>query len=88
MKKIFILLMILTTVFITGCGKNSIDTVFKDLTEKVNKLNSYTLSGNLEVKNDNNSYNYDVVVSFMAKDKFRVSLVNTSNNHVFVLTPS
>ena len=98
MKKIFILLMVFTILFITGCGKNSSDTVFKDLTDKINKLNSYTLSGNLEVTNENNSYNYSVTVNYLAKDKFKVSLVNTSNNHeqvilrnddgVFVLTPS
>lgn len=98
MKKIFILLMVLSAIFITGCGKNSVDTIFKDLTDKINKLDSYTVNGNLTVKNNNNSYNYNVSVSYMAKDKFRVSLVNTANNHeqvilrndegVFVLTPS
>ncbi len=98
MKKILILLVVLGTIFITGCGKNNIDNIFKDLTDKINKLDAYTLNGNLTVKNNNNSYNYNVSVSFMAKDKFRVSLVNTANNHeqvilrnddgVFVLTPS
>ena len=98
MKKICILFMLLLIVFITGCGKVSSESIFKDLTNKINKLNSYTLTGNLDVTNENNSYNYDVTVSYMAKDKFRISLVNTSNNHeqvilrndegVFVLTPS
>ena len=98
MKKILILLMVLCTIFITGCGKNGVDKIFKDLTDKINKLDSYTLNGNLTVKNSNNSYNYSVSVSYMAKDKFRVSLINTANNHeqvilrndeaVFVLTPS
>lgn len=98
MKKIFILLFILVTVFLTGCTKENSDNIFKNLTDKINNLESYKLDGNLEVKNDNNSYSYNVEVSFMEKDKFRVSLVNTSNNHeqvilrnddgVFVLTPS
>ncbi len=98
MKKIFILVMILMVLLVTGCGKDNSTDIFKSLTDKVNKLNSYTLSGNLEVNNENNSYNYSVVVSYMAKDKFKVSLVNTSNDHeqvilrnddgVFVLTPS
>ena len=98
MKKIFIFLMIFSTFIFTGCGKNNIETIFKDLTDKVNELEAYKLEGNLEVKNENNSYSYDVSVSYMSKDKFKVSLINNSNNHeqvilrnddgVFVLTPS
>ena len=56
MKKIFVLLMILVVVFITGCGKDTSDNVFKDLTDKINKLNSYTLSGNLEVTNEDQAF--------------------------------
>ena len=98
MKKIFVFLMLVGIIFLTGCGKNNAESVFKDLTNKINKLNGYTLSGVLEVKNNNNNYTYDVSVSHMNKDKYRVSLVNTANNHeqvilrnddgVFVLTPS
>ena len=98
MKKIFILLTLFSFLFLTGCGKNSTEDIFKDLTNKINNLTSYKLSGNLDVKNDNTTYNYQVEVSYQEKDKFKVSLVNTSNNHeqvilrnddgVFVLTPS
>ena len=90
--------MLMTIILITGCGKNNAESIFKDLTNKINKLNTYTLSGVLEVKNNNNNYTYDVVVNHMEKDKYRVSLINTANNHeqvilrnddgVFVLTPS
>ena len=98
MKKIFVLLRILGIFFLTGCGKNNEDSAFKDLTNKINKLNSYTLNGSLEIKNNNNVNTYSVKVNFMKNDKFKVTLVNTSNNHeqvilrnddgVFVLTPS
>jgi len=98
MKKIFILLTLFSFLFLTGCGKTSTEDIFKDLTNKINNLTSYKLSGNLDVKNDNTTYNYQVEVSYQEKDKFKVSLVNTSNNHeqvilrnddgVFVLTPS
>ncbi len=98
MKKIFYLIVLLGLFFLTGCGKNNQDTVFKDLTNKINKLNSYTLNGNLEIKNNNNTHTYNVKVNFMKNDKFKVALTNTSNNHeqvilrnddgVFVLTPS
>ena len=100
MKKRFIMLMLVGIVlFLTaGCGKDNSESIFKDLTNKIGKLNGYTISGVLDVKNNNNNYNYDVSVSYMKKDKYRVSLVNTANNHeqvilrnddgVFVLTPS
>ena len=98
MKKIFIITILLCIMLLTGCGKDSPDNAFKNLTNKINKLNSYMISGTMEVKNNNNTYNYEVTVSYMNKDKYRVSLINTSNDHeqvilrnddgVFVLTPS
>ncbi len=98
MKKIFVFMMLIGLMFLTGCGKNNAESVFKDLTKKISNLNGYTISGVLEVKNNNNSYTYDVSVSYMAKDKYKVELVNKANNHeqvilrnddgVFVLTPS
>ena len=98
MKKVFVFLVLIGIIFITGCGKDNAEGVLKDLTKKINKLNGYTLKGVLEVKNNNNNYTYDVSVSFMQKDKYKVVLVNQANNHeqvilrnddgVFVLTPS
>ncbi len=85
MKKIFVFLVFIFLIILTGCGKNNTESVFKNLTNKINKLNGYTLTGVLEVKNNNNSYTYDVSVSHMAKDKYRVSLVNTANNHEQVI---
>lgn len=88
----------ISMLFLTGCGRNDAESVFKDFTNKISKLDGYIISGTLDVKNNNNTYNYDVEVSFKSKDKFRVSLLNKANNHeqvilrnddgVFVLTPS
>ena len=98
MKKIFVMVVLICMIFLTGCGKDSKDSIFKDFTNKINKLDGYTITGVLDVKNNNNNYNYNVSVSYKSKDKYRVSLVNTANNHeqiilrnddgVFVLTPS
>lgn len=84
-------------IILSGCGNKDSDLV-KDLSKKISGLNSYHLSGVLEIVNNENTYLYDVDVSFLKDNFFRVSLVNKSNNHeqiilrnsdgVYVLTPS
>jgi len=93
-KKLFFLCLCL--VFFTGCGNES--DVLKKLSKKIDDLNSYHLSGVLEIYNNENTYLYDVDVAFLKENFFRVSLRNKTNNHeqiilrntdgVFVLTPS
>jgi len=83
--------------FFTGCGKKDSDIV-KDISRKIDGLNSYHLTGDLEIINDENTYSYDVDVSFLKDNYFRVLLKNKTNNHeqiilrnndgVFVVTPS
>ena len=70
----------------------------KDLSKKINESSGYYLTGELEMLNNEESYKYDVCVSYSKKDKFKVSLKNQINNHeqiilrnadgVYVLTPS
>ena len=84
--------------FFTGCGKEDESDVVKNLSKKIDGLNSYHLSGVLEIINNENTYMYDVDVSYLKENNFRVSLKNQTNNHeqiilrnsdgVFVLTPS
>ena len=98
MKKLIIVPLLIGILFLTGCGRDNAESVFKDFTNKISSLNGYIISGTLDVKNNDNTYNYDVEVSYKSKDKFRVSLINKANNHeqvilrnddgVFVLTPS
>ena len=95
-RKLFLLSICLC--FFTGCGKDSNDDVLKSLTKKIEGINSYHLSGVLEIINNENSYLYDVDVAYLKENNFRVSLKNQTNNHeqiilrnddgVYVLTPS
>ena len=98
MKRKILCTIILCCVFVTGCfGKGNKDIV-KILTEKIEKAKSYHVTGELEIINNEDSYYYDVEVSYKKDDLFRVSLKNKTNNHeqiilrntegVFVLTPS
>ena len=84
-------------IILSGCGNKDSD-LLKGLSKKIDGLSSYHLSGVLEIVNNENTYLYDVDVSFLKDNFFRVSLVNKSNNHeqiilrnsdgVYVLTPS
>ena len=98
MKKIFILFSIfLGTILLTGCGKTDKTTLVNKMNKKINNCKGYQVEAELELVNNEDSYKYDVVVSYKKKDKFRVSLMNKTNNHeqiilrnddgVYVLTP-
>lgn len=96
MKRFISILVVISCIFITGC-KNSNDPL-ADINKKYNNLNSYELTGDLEIVNNDDVYNYDVKVIYQKKDKYYVSLKNRSNNYeqiilknedgVYVLTPS
>lgn len=99
MKKIIILGTIIMMLFaLTGCGKKGADDIIKDFDKKISSAKTYQVEGTLQITNNDDTYNYDVVVSFEESNKYRVSLTNTSNNHeqiilkndegVYVVTPS
>ena len=83
---------------LTGCGKKGADDIIKDFDKKISSAKTYQVEGTLQITNNDDTYNYDVTASFEKTNKYRVSLVNTSNNHeqiilkneeaVYVLTPS
>ena len=97
MKKSFLVLFILCMVFVTGCLGRKNDAL-KEIKSKYGNLKAYSLTGDLELVNNDDVYNDDVKVIFQKKDKYYVSLKNRNNNHeqiilknedaVYVLTPS
>ena len=98
MKKNLFLVLMIFCLFLVGCGKNNTTSVIDDLTKKINSLKGYQLDGKLEVVNNDDVFQYNVVVNYKDKDYYRVSLKNISNNHeqiilrnddgVYVVTPS
>lgn len=99
MKKIFgILLVFVFAICLTGCGKEDKKTILSKIEKKVNGVNGYKLEAEMELINNEDSYKYDVTVSYKKKDNYRVSLRNKTNNHeqiilkneegVYVLTPT
>ena len=97
MKKIIILGTIIM-LFVTGCGKKDAGDIIKDLEKKISSATSYQVEGQLQITNNDDTYNYNVTVSYEKPNKYRVSLINTSNDHeqiilkndegVYVVTPS
>lgn len=99
MKKVFsILLTMFFVICLTGCGKTDKKSIINKMDKKINNLNGYKIEAEMELINNEDSYKYDVSVSYKKKDNYRVSLRNKTNNHeqiilknedgVYVLTPS
>ena len=98
MKKFFLILLVSAILLLTGCGKNSEKDIIKNFQKKVDEADSYHIAGVLDITNNDDVYTYDVDVSYMKDDNYRVSLINKSNNHeqvilknssgVYVVTPS
>ena len=95
--KLFFLICIVSLVLV-GCGIKSADSVINKLTKKQDGCNSYYVEGTMEIINNEDTYTYDVNVSYKKGDYYKIELVNTLNNHeqvilrndegVYVVTPS
>ena len=80
-KKKFLSFIFIGIFLFTGCfGKDSKDIVVT-LTKKIEKTDSYYIEGLLEINNNENTYKYDVNVSYAKDEQFRVSLKNKTNEH-------
>ena len=96
MKRIFLVICI--CLLLSGCIKNSESDVLNKWSKKVLDKDGYKLSGELEVSNNDEVFNYDIDVSFKKDDYYKVVLTNKSNDHtqiilknmdgVYVLTPA
>ena len=97
MKKIFLCLISICLI-LTGCGKQNEKTVLKEFQDKVENSNSYYLSGNMELVNNEDVYTYDISVSYKKDDYYKIELINVINDHkqiilrneegVYIVTPS
>lgn len=95
MKKKFLSIIIMISL-LTGCFQNKDN--LKNFIKKYKNLKNYYLTGTLEIVNNEDTYTYDVKVSYKDKDLYKVDLKNKTNNHeqivlknssgVYVITPS
>ena len=97
MKKIFLCLF-LVCLLLTGCGHRNEKEVLKEFQNKVNNANSYYLTGEMELVNNEDVYNYNISASYKKDDFYKIELVNVVNDHkqvilrnsegVYIVTPS
>lgn len=78
MKKILVLLFSL--LLVVGCGKKEEDVV-KEFENKVTSISNYHLTGQMEILNYEDKYNYNVDVTYKKGNFYKVSLINKENNH-------
>ena len=83
MKKKLIILF-LTVFFMTGCFNKGKSDVVKELSKKVDGINSYYIKGELKIINNEDSYLYDVEVSYKKDDNFKVDLINKTNIYAII----
>lgn len=97
-KKIFLGLLIIPILFMTGCGKSDDKAIRDKFIKEIENLKSYYLEGDLTLTNNDDTYKYDVEVSYTKDNFFKVTLTNQNNNYkqtilrnndgVYVTTPS
>lgn len=95
MKK---LLLLLSIVLLTGCGKIDKDKLVNTFKNDVESSKSYIVESKVEIYSAEDTFSYDVKVFYMDDDYFKVDMVNTLSNHeqiilrnnneVYVVTPS
>lgn len=96
MKKIIFILCGLF--LITGCGSVDKDKVINKFIDEVEGCKSYTLNGNMEIYNNEDTFSYEMDVYYLDDNYFKVEMVNKVNSNeqiilrdneaVYVVTPS
>ena len=85
MKKIFSIILIAGIFLLSGCGAKNAGSILKDIEKKLNDANSYYLEGTMEIINNEDTYTYDVKVSYQKQDYYKIELINNLNYHEQVI---
>lgn len=98
MKKIILTIAIIATLCLTGCSSLKDKDIKDSFLKDVEGLKSYYMEGTLKLTNNDDTYEYDVKVSFKKDNNYKVSLTNKANKYeqiilknndgVYVITPS
>ncbi|MCS1352143.1 DUF4367 domain-containing protein [Mechercharimyces sp. CAU 1602] len=90
-------IILLLTVWLTGCGPKSSDEVIRDVSKRLEKMESYKSKAKMQVATGNEPQEYDVEVWYQQPHFYRVSLKNKkkeitqvllrNDDGVYVITP-
>lgn len=81
MKKKLLMVLVFTCILLSGCGKETEQSILKNLKEKVEDTQAYQVTGDLCIYSNEDEYAYEVTVSYQKENQFRVLLKNKTNNH-------
>ena len=62
------LCLFLVCLMVTGCARHNEKEVLKEFQNKVNDANAYYLTGEMELVNNEDVYNYGISVSYKKED--------------------
>lgn len=85
MKKFSRVFFLIIIFLLAGCGIKSADNILEQVEDKLEKSNSYYVEGLMEIFNNEDTYTYDVKVSYQKEDYYKIELVNQLNNHEQVI---
>ena len=81
MKKRLFLILMLSLLVLSGCGKTNEKEIINKFEKNVSEAKSYYLEGQLDIVNNEDIYTYDVKASYKKEDNYKVDLINTVNSH-------
>ena len=92
------ILLLLSCLLLIGCSKMDSKTAIEKYKKLLNENKTYTITGEMDIVNNEELYHYNVVVDYKEPNLFKASLTNKENNHeqiilknkngVYVITPS
>lgn len=87
MKNLFKILtfIFIFTFLLVGCGSNNSKDILSNLDKKISNIDSYFVTGIMEIMNNEDTYTYDVTVSYKKDNYYKIDLINTLNNHEQVI---
>ena len=98
MKKKFLCIALVMTLLLTGCGTLNEDKIKENFIKDSENLKSYYIEGEMSLTNNDDTYKYDVEVSYKKDENYKVVLTNKANNYkqiilknsdgVYVISPS
>ena len=81
MKKIFLLVAIVATLCLTGCGSLGDKEIRDNFIKDIEGLKSYHMEWTLKLTNNDDNYEYDVEVSYQKDNNYKVSLINKASDY-------